>query len=61
MFVSVAWLDNQKTTGALDKHEGICVAIEGEEILDADSDESELIRHLDAKSNAILPNRVAIR
>jgi hypothetical protein len=61
MFASVVWFVNRQSAGALDKYEGMYVAIHGEQILDADSDKNELIRRLDTLSISIPPNRLIIK
>jgi hypothetical protein len=61
MFASVVWFVDQQSSGALDKYEGMHVAILGEHILEADSDKNELIRRLESLGNTIPPNRIVIK
>jgi hypothetical protein len=61
MFASVVWFDKQQSTGVLQGYEGKYVAILGEQIVDADTNEDELFRRIDAMGDRIPPNRIVIR
>ena len=61
MFASVVWFREQRAAGAFEMYEGMYVAVLGEQIIDADRDEDELVHRLEAKGDAIPPNRVVIQ
>jgi hypothetical protein len=61
MFASVVWFDKQQSTGVLQRYEGKYVAILGEQIVDADTNEVDLFRRIDAMGDRIPPNRLVVR
>lgn len=61
LFASVVWLDWKAPPELLKKYEGMHVAILGEEIIDADRDQEEFFRRLDARLEALPSNRVLVR
>jgi hypothetical protein len=61
MFASVVWFREQRASGTFEEYEGMNVAILGEQIIDADRDEDELIRRLDALGGTLPQNRVVIQ
>ena len=65
MFASVVWFREDCPKELVAKYYGMYVAILGEEIIDSDPDESELLRRMDARVNAgmdpLPPNRVVLQ
>jgi hypothetical protein len=58
MFASVVWFRAHRAAGAFEKYAGMHVAVLGELVIDADREEHELVRRLEALGDSLPPNRV---
>lgn len=61
LFASVVWFRTKLDAESYEKYNGRHVAILGEQIIDADCDEEELIRRVNALGDAIPQRRVLIQ